>query len=66
MQSMLKRSEWRARGVGFVLLLLALGVLPASAQVPQDMTFSGRLVDGGGTPLVGPAVLVEMAVTWQC
>lgn len=50
-------SKWRARstrGAGLVLLLLVFAAVPAAAQVPQDVTFSGRLVDGGGIPLVSP------------
>lgn len=54
MQSMLKRSAWSVQGAGLVLVLLALVAGPAWAQVPQDMTFTGRLVDGGGTPLASP------------
>ncbi len=54
MQSTSKRSWWSARGAGLMLLLLALVAGPAVAQVPQDTTFSGRLVDGGGTPLASP------------
>ncbi len=50
MESMLKQNNWSARGAGLVIAMLALVAMPTSAQVPQDMTFSGRLVDGGGTP----------------
>ncbi len=41
------------------LAILALTLLPAPAfaQVPQDMTYTGRLVDGGGVPLAGPVNL---------
>jgi hypothetical protein len=37
-----------------LVLLLALVAGPAAAQVPQDIPFAGRLVDGAGTPLVEP------------
>jgi hypothetical protein len=39
------------------LLFAVCLALPAAAQVPQDFSFSGRLVDGGGTPVVGPVTL---------
>jgi hypothetical protein len=41
------------------LAMLALAFVPALAfaQVPQDMTYTGRLVDGGGAPLAGPVNL---------
>ncbi len=38
-------------------LALTLMAPPGLAQVPQDMTYTGRLVDGGGTPLAGPVNL---------
>ncbi len=38
---------WRA------ILALTLLAAPAFAQVPQDMTFTGRLVDNLGDPLAG-------------
>jgi hypothetical protein len=37
--------------------LLALLALPALAQVPQDMTFTGRLVNDLGNPISGPVTL---------
>ncbi len=42
---------------GLAILALALLAAPAFAQVPQDMTYTGRLVDGGGVPLAGPVNL---------
>jgi len=42
------------RAAGLVLVLLVVGTVPASAQVPQDFTFSGRLVDDLGVPLPSP------------
>lgn len=46
-----KPSRWSPQATGLVLVMLALVAGPAAAQVPQDMTFSGRLVDGAGAPL---------------
>lgn len=54
---MQSKRKWSLRAAGRTLALLALSALSASAQVPQDFTFSGRLVDGSGTPLVGPVDL---------
>jgi hypothetical protein len=42
----------------WLVLLLALVAGPAPAQVPQDMTFSGRLVDDAGVPLASPVGLL--------
>ena len=39
------------------MLVLTLLAVPALAQVPQDMTFTGRLVDTLGDPLAGPVDL---------
>ncbi len=36
------------------LAVLALAAGPVAAQVPQGITFTGRLVDDTGVPLVGP------------
>ncbi len=38
-------------------ILVALVAAPAFAQVPQDTTFTGRLVDDFGNPLIGPVDL---------
>jgi hypothetical protein len=38
-------------------VLLYLAAATALAQVPQDTTFRGRLVDASGAPLVGPVAL---------
>ena len=43
--------------VGLALLVLGLAAGPAWAQVPQDVTFRGRLVDGVGSPQSGPVNL---------
>jgi len=51
------RSWWSAGGAGPVLVLLALLAGPALAQVPQNTTFTGRLVDGLGNPMGGPVIL---------
>ena len=37
------------------ILALTLLAAPAFAQVPQDMTYTGRLVDNLGDPLAGPS-----------
>lgn len=50
-ESMTKLNTWVA---ALVLLLLAG---PAAAQVPQFGPISGRLVDGGGSPLTGPVAI---------
>jgi hypothetical protein len=50
-----KWSWWIARGAGLVLLALLAG--PAGAQVPQNTTFTGRLVDGAGNPMGGPVTM---------
>jgi hypothetical protein len=39
------------------ILALTLLAAPAFAQVPQDMTYTGRLVDSLGDPLAGPVNL---------
>jgi hypothetical protein len=39
------------------VLVFAFGAIPAFAQVPQDTTFTGRLVDNLGDPLAGPVNL---------
>ena len=38
-------------------ILLVLHAAAALAQVPPETTYTGRLVDGGGTPLAGPVNL---------
>ena len=55
MESRSKCRGWSVQGAGLVFMLLALAAGPAVAQVPQDMAFSGRFVDGAGVPLVSPA-----------
>jgi hypothetical protein len=47
----------RSRAPWLAILALTLLAVPARAQVPQDMTFTGRLVDDGGNPLAGPVNL---------
>lgn len=54
MESFWKQSLHSTRAVGFIIALLAFAAGPVAAQVPQDSSFSGRLVDGGGVPLAGP------------
>jgi hypothetical protein len=51
------KRQFRPRAPWLATLALALLVAPAFAQVPQDMTYTGRLVDGGGAPLAGPVDL---------
>ncbi len=47
----------RFRSPRLALLALTLMAAPALAEVPQDMTFTGRLVDSLGDPLTGPVNL---------
>lgn len=49
--------HFRTRARWLALLALTLLAAPAFAQVPHDMTYTGRLVDGGGSPLTGPVDL---------
>ncbi len=48
---------FRSGAVWFALLTSTLLSVPGFAQVPQDMTYTGRLVDGVGAPLAGPVNL---------
>ena len=41
----------RSRAPWLATLALTLLVAPALAQVPQDMTYTGRLVNQGGHPI---------------
>ncbi len=43
--------------LGLAILALTLLAAPAFSQVPQDTTFTGRLVDDMGDPLAGPVDL---------
>ena len=47
----------RSRAPWLAFLALTFLAAPAFAQVPQDMTYTGRLVGGGGVPLTGPVNL---------
>lgn len=47
----------RSRAPWLATLALTLLTAPAFAQVPQDMTYTGRLVDNLGNPLTGPVDL---------
>jgi hypothetical protein len=60
MQWISKRMRRGTARAGLVLLLAGLAG-SAGAQVPQDTTFRGRLVDGAGTPRPGP-VGIELRV----
>ena len=51
------KKQLRSLAPWLVALALALLAGPASAQVPQDTTFTGRMVDNLGDPLAGPADL---------
>jgi len=51
------KRQFRSRAPWLVTLALTLLTAPALAQVPQDMTYTGRLVDGLGDPLAGPVDL---------
>ena len=50
-------NPFRSGALWFALLTLNLLAIPVSAQVPQDMTYTGRLVDNLGFPLASPATL---------
>jgi hypothetical protein len=52
MKRPLRSRVCRVAVVGVTLLAVS-----AFAQVPQDMTYTGRLVDAGGSPLAGPVDL---------
>ncbi|GAG32887.1 unnamed protein product, partial [marine sediment metagenome] len=51
------KRQFRSRALWLATLALTLLVAPAFAQVPQDMTYTGRLVDNLGDPLAGPVDL---------
>ena len=51
------KKHFRSRAPWLAILGLTLLVVPAFAQVPQDMTYTGRLVDNLGDPLAGPVNL---------
>jgi len=51
------KKHLRSRARWLAILALTLLAAPATAQVPQDMTYTGRLVDGVGSPLAGPVDL---------
>ncbi len=51
------KKHFRSRAPWLAILALTLLAAPAFAQVPQDMTYTGRLVDNLGNPLVGPVNL---------
>jgi hypothetical protein len=49
--------QFRFRAPWLALLALTLLTAPVFAQVPQDTTFTGRLMDDLGDPLAGPVDL---------
>jgi hypothetical protein len=51
------KKHFRSRAPWLAILALTLLAAPAFAQVPQDTTFTGRLVDNLGDPLAGPVDL---------
>ncbi len=53
----MKKPASRSCAPWLAVLALTLLAAPAFAQVPQDMTYTGRLVDNLGDPLVGPVNL---------
>jgi hypothetical protein len=56
---MMRRSSslFGASALILALVWLSLGVGTATAQVPYDMSYQGRLTDSVGAPLAGPATL---------
>jgi hypothetical protein len=56
---MMRRSSslFGASVLMLALVWLSVGVGTASAQVPYDMSYQGRLTDAVGAPLAGPATL---------
>jgi hypothetical protein len=51
------KKHFRSHSRWLAILALTLLAAPAFAQVPQDMTYTGRLVDNVGDPLAGPVNL---------
>jgi len=51
------KKQFRSLVPWLATLTLTLLAAPAFAQVPQDMTYTGRLVDNLGDPLAGPVNL---------
>jgi hypothetical protein len=51
------KKQLRFHALWFAILALILFATPVLAQVPQDMTYTGRLVDNLGDPLTGPVDL---------
>jgi|GEM_PF-775052 len=49
--------QFRSNAAWLATLALTLLAANADAQVPQDMTYTGRLVDNLGAPLAGPVDL---------
>jgi hypothetical protein len=54
------KKRFGPRACWLALLATTLLAVPSFAQVPQDTTFTGRLVDSLGNPLIGP---VDLALT---
>ncbi len=51
------KQQLRSRAPWIWIPMLVLLSSPALAQVPQDMTYTGQLVDASGGPLAGPVNL---------
>jgi hypothetical protein len=49
--------SYHRRRLCTLLSLMLLAAVPAFGQVPQDVTYSGRLVNDQGSPLAGPVDL---------
>jgi hypothetical protein len=58
----MKKLAFRSRAPWLALLTLSFLAAPAFAQVPQDTTYTGRLVDNLGDPLPGPTVNLKLRV----
>ena len=51
------KKVFRFHALWFAILAVILFATRVFAQVPQDMTYTGRLVDNLGDPLAGPVDL---------
>ena len=44
-------------GLCLALTVIIVGATPVSAEVPHDVTYTGKLIDGSGGPVAGPVNL---------